>query len=138
MWNHIWKDLPESEVPIGHVTNGVHFRTWVSKEMNLLYDRYLGPKWREEPADRQLWQRTESIPAGELWRTHERRRERLVSFARRRLRAQLLSRGASKAAVDDADEVLSPEALTIGLDGALLITNGQRCCYAIPSAFCAY
>lgn len=94
MWNHIWKDLPESEVPIGHVTNGVHFRTWVSMEMNLLYDRYLGPKWREEPADRQLWQRTESIPASELWRTHERRRERLVSFARRRLRAQLVSRGA--------------------------------------------
>ena len=53
MWNRVWKDLPESEVPIGHVTNGVHFRTWVSIEMNQLYDRYLGPKWREEPADRE-------------------------------------------------------------------------------------
>jgi glycogen phosphorylase len=59
MWNRVWKDLPESEVPIGHVTNGVHFRTWVSMEMNQLYDRYLGPKWREEPAERRLWQRTD-------------------------------------------------------------------------------
>jgi starch phosphorylase len=114
MWNRVWAGVPEQEVPIGHVTNGVHFRSWVSLEMNQLYDRYLGPKWREEPADVKLWQRTESIPAGELWRTHERRRERLVGYARRRLRAQLLSRGAPKPAVEYADEVLSPDALTIG------------------------
>jgi glycogen phosphorylase len=114
MWNRIWNDLPESEVPIGYVTNGVHFRTWVSMEMNQLYDRYLGPKWREEPADKTLWQRADSIPAGELWRTHERRRERLVGYARRRLREQLIARGATKSMVEDSDEVLSPDALTIG------------------------
>jgi starch phosphorylase len=114
MWNRVWAGLPEEEVPIGHVTNGVHFRSWVSLEMNQLYDRYLGPKWREEPADAALWRRTESIPAGELWRTHERRRERLVGFARHKLREQLLSRGAPKPAVEYADEVLSPDALTIG------------------------
>jgi glycogen phosphorylase len=66
MWNEIWSSVPEAEVPIGHVTNGVHFRSWVSFEMNQLYDRYLGPKWREEPADAKLWQRVESIPAPEL------------------------------------------------------------------------
>ncbi len=114
MWNHIWKGVPESEVPIGHVTNGVHFRSWVSFEMNQLYDRYLGPKWREEPADPKLWLRAEAIPAAELWRTHERRRERLVTYARQRLRAQLISRGAPQTAIDDADEVLNPDALTIG------------------------
>jgi glycogen phosphorylase len=114
MWNPIWKGLPESEVPIGHVTNGVHFRTWVSLEMNQLYDRYLGPKWREEPADAKLWQRTQSIPAGELWRTHERRRERLVALARRRLQVQLQDRGTPQTLIDEAEEVLSPDALTIG------------------------
>ena len=114
MWNEIWKGVPESEVPIGHVTNGVHFRSWVSFEMNQLYDRYLGPKWREEPADHALWQRVEAIPAAELWRTHERRRERLVAYARQRLRAQFVSRGAAQSALDEADEVLNPDALTIG------------------------
>jgi glycogen phosphorylase len=114
MWNEIWKGVPESEVPIGHVTNGVHFRSWVSFEMNQLYDRYLGPKWREEPADTKLWQRVEAIPAAELWRTHERRRERLVAYARQRVRAQLVARGAPQAALDEADEVLNPDALTIG------------------------
>jgi starch phosphorylase len=134
MWNNIWSGVPEAEVPIGHVTNGVHFRSWVSFEMNQLYDRYLGPKWREEPADPKLWERAESIPAGELWRTHERRRERLVAYARQRLRAQLLSRGAPQAAVDDAEEVLSPDHLTIGFArrfasykrANLLIRNPER------------
>ena len=42
---------PDDELPISHVTNGVHFRSWISAEMNQLYDRYLGPGWREEPAD---------------------------------------------------------------------------------------
>jgi starch phosphorylase len=114
MWKAIWPGLPEDEIPIGHITNGVHMRSWISHEMNQLYDRYLGPQWRQEHAEAQLWRRVESIPAEELWRTHEVRRERLVAFARRRLRAQLQRRGASLAEIDAADEVLDPDALTIG------------------------
>ncbi len=134
MWNNLWQGVPESEVPIRHVTNGVHFRSWVSFEMNQLYDRYLGPKWREEPADSALWGRAQSIPAAELWRTHARRRERLVSYTRQRLRAQLMGRGAPKAAIDEAEEVLNPDALTIGFArrfasykrANLLIRNPER------------
>ena len=114
MWSSIWPGVPEDEVPIGHVTNGVHLRSWISYEMNQLYDRYLGPKWRDEAADPKLWARVEHIPAEELWRTHERRRERLVAFARRRLRIQLQRRGASQSEVEAAGDVLDPDALTIG------------------------
>ena len=114
MWKAIWPGVPEDEIPIGHITNGVHFRSWISYEMNQLYDRYLGPQWREEHADSKLWRRAESIPAEELWRTHERRRERLVAYARRCLREQLHRRGASPSEVNAADEVLDPDALTIG------------------------
>ncbi len=114
MWRAIWPGVTEDEVPIGHVTNGVHFRSWISYEMNQLYDRYLGPSWREQPAERGVWSRVQSIPAEELWRTHERRRERLVAFARKRLQAQLRRRGVPKAEIDAAEEVLDPNALTIG------------------------
>ena len=114
MWKTLWPGVPEDEIPIGSVTNGVHFRSWISAEMNQLYDRYLSPKWREEGADAELWKRAQTIPAEELWRTHERRRERLVSFARRRLRVQLERRGAPQAEIDGADEALNPDALTIG------------------------
>jgi starch phosphorylase len=114
MWRGLWPGVPDDEIPIGHVTNGVHFRSWISYEMNQIYDRYLGPGWREEPADRALWQRAESIPAEELWRTHERRRERLVTFARRKLCEQLERRGAPRSEIDASNEVLDPDALTIG------------------------
>lgn len=114
MWQGLWPGVPVDEIPIGHVTNGVHFRSWNSNEMNRLYDRYLGSHWRENQADPKLWLRVGSIPQEELWRTHERRRERLVAFTRRRLRSQLTQRGAARSAIDAADEVLDPSALTIG------------------------
>jgi glycogen phosphorylase len=114
MWHGLWDQVPEDEIPITHITNGVHFRSWISLEMNQLYDRYLGPRWREEPADEKVWQHAERIPDEELWRTHARRRDRLVVFARRRLRAQLERRGAPQPELDAAGEALDPAALTIG------------------------
>lgn len=114
MWQALWPGVPENEIPISHITNGVHFESWISREMKELYDRYLGPRWREEPANQTVWQRAEQIAAEELWRTHERRRRRLVSFARQRLGAQLQQRGASLAAIQAVDEVLDSEILTIG------------------------
>ena len=114
MWQSLWPGVPVNEVPIGHVTNGVHFRSWVSAEFNQLYDRYLGPNWREEPANSDVWSRVQSIPAEELWRTHERRRERLVAWARRRVRDQRIRRAAPQAEIDAAAEILDPDALTIG------------------------
>ncbi|MCL7453393.1 MAG: alpha-glucan family phosphorylase [Anaerolineae bacterium] len=114
MWQVLWPRLSKEEIPIDHVTNGVHFRSWISLEMNQLYDRYLGPRWREEPADQEAWGRAERIAPTELWRTHERRRERLVAFVRRRLREQLKRRGAPRSEIAAADEALDPRALTIG------------------------
>ncbi|MCC7173923.1 MAG: alpha-glucan family phosphorylase [Bryobacterales bacterium] len=114
MWQSLWPGVPQDEIPINHVTNGVHFRSWISNDMNQLFDRYLSPGWREEPGDKALWKRAETIPAEELWRNHERRRERMVAFARRRLRAQLERRGASNNEVQGAEEVLDPDVLTIG------------------------
>ena len=114
MWQSLWPSVPVDEIPIGHVTNGVHFRSWISAEFNQLYDRYLGPSWREEPANSEVWSRVKSIPAEELWRTHERRRERLVGFARRRVCEQRMRRGAPQAEIDAAAEILDPDTLTIG------------------------
>ena len=65
-------------------------------------------------ADKAVWKAVEEIPDEELWNTHERRRERLVSFARKRLKKQLIARGASSLEIDAAKEVLNPSALTIG------------------------
>ena len=114
MWQWAYPGVPADEVPIGSVTNGIHIMTWLSREMKDLFVRYLPPEWTDDDSDPQVWKAVASIPDAELWRTHERRRERLVAFVRRRLRVQLERRGASKAEIDLADEVLNPDALTIG------------------------
>jgi glycogen phosphorylase len=134
MWQNLWPLVPEDEIPIGHVTNGVHFRSWLSQEMDQLYERYLGYRWQQEPVEPIIWQKAEQIPAEELWRTHERRRERLVAFTRRRLKEQLERQGASQSDLDIATEVLNPEALTIGFArrfatykrATLLLSNPDR------------
>jgi starch phosphorylase len=134
MWKNIWPSLPDAEVPITSITNGVHTKTWVSTDMSQVFDRYLGAGWGERPDQAQMWKRVESIPDAELWRTHERRRDRLVAFARARLKRQLKFRGAPPAEVARAEEVLDPEALTLGFArrfatykrGNLLFRNVER------------
>ncbi|HSH69295.1 MAG TPA: alpha-glucan family phosphorylase, partial [Deferrisomatales bacterium] len=114
MWAGVWPGIPEDEVPIGHVTNGVHVRSWLSDEMGRLFDRYLGPQWIDEPLDQEIWKRVREIPDNELWRSQERLKERLVGFARHRLQEQLRRRGAGGQELQAAQEVLDPDALTIG------------------------
>ena len=134
MWKNIWPELPDSEAPITSITNGIHTHSWVSPDMTQLFDRYIGVEWDGRPDEPNVWKRVEGIPDAELWRTHERRRERLVGFARARLRHQLKNRGAPPAEIARADEVLDPEALTIGFArrfatykrGTLLFRNLER------------
>lgn len=114
MFQLAWKNIPAEEVPISHITNGAHTRSWISHEMATLYDRYLGPNWVNKPADQSVWKRVDQIPDEELWQTHERRRERLIAFARRTLRKQLERRGALSSELDAALEALNPDILTIG------------------------
>jgi starch phosphorylase len=113
MWQDLWPQTPVEEVPISSITNGVHPRSWISSDMAGLLERYLGPHYIERPYDHTVWQGVNRIPDEELWRTHERRRERLVAVARERLRRQLERRGAPNQEIAEASEVLDPEALTI-------------------------
>ena len=114
MFSAVYPGVPVNEVPITSITNGVHTRSWLSSEVAHLFDQYLGPQWSEAPSSQSVWDRVDLIPDAELWRSHERLRERLVAFCRRRLKVQLIARGAPPAEIDAADEVLDPEALTLG------------------------
>jgi starch phosphorylase len=114
MWHNIWPNLPLEEVPIRSITNGVHSQSWISHDMRDLYDSYFGPQFTERPGAPETWDKVYTIPDVELWRVHNRRRERLVFFARKRLRQQLIRRGASQLEIQTADDMLNPSTLTIG------------------------
>ena len=110
----VWPGVPENEAPIGHVTNGVHVKTWLSRDMSELLQRYTGGKWLEDATRDHNWKQIKSIPDEELWRTHERRRQRLVASARKRLIRNMHRRGATRSDIEASSEVLHPDILTIG------------------------
>lgn len=114
MWERVWPQFPVEDVPIGAITNGVHFPSWVAPELGSIYDRYLGGNWREDSDFERVFSNAESISDAELWRTHERLRERLIDFVRYRLSQQIRNRGGSRKEIELVEEVLDPGALTIG------------------------
>jgi len=114
MWSSGYPNVPFNEIPIGYITNGVHIRSHISRQMEDLFLKYIGEKWIENPANQKLWERIDKVPDEELWRIHEDARSRLVSFARRRLIKQAKARGGSQSEIEAAAEVLDPQAMTIG------------------------
>jgi glycogen phosphorylase len=111
MFSTLWPGVPEDEVPIGSVTNGVHANTWVSSEMQDLLSRHVLPEWHEAGPER--WDRLEEVGDDEIWRVREQQRERLVSYIRAHLRTSLLARGVPEADCGWTDEVLDSRALTV-------------------------
>lgn len=112
LWESVWPNIPLDQVPIESVTNGVHFPTWVAGEIGDLYDRYIGPDWRDDPSSCD-WSKVYSIPDEELWHTHARQRERLIGRARSHHLETLMARGESPTS-GTRGQCLENGALTIG------------------------
>jgi glycogen phosphorylase len=115
MWRHVFKDAKPTDVPIKAITNGVHTQTWLGYQMSELFDRYLTPAWRHNLMDELFWKRgVANIPDREVWEVHNLQKENLVRFARGRVREQLARHGCSPDELRGVEELLDPNALTIG------------------------
>ena len=134
MWGSLWPGVPLDEVPVKSVTNGIHIKNWLADEITSLYERYLGPGWADETTDKAIWKNVDQIPDEEFWQIHQRCKEQLIVFARNRLKIQMQRRGTYHTELNHAEEVLDPEALTIGFArrfasykrGTLLLRDPQR------------
>lgn len=114
IWRSLWPEVPTSEVPIGHVTNGVHAATWVSAEIDALVSTALPDDWQTRRDDASMWQAVKSLSNEVLWEVRQTLKAQSVRFLRRRLTRQLTRHGASPTALHDADELFDSQALTIG------------------------
>ncbi len=114
MWQSIWPNLPEDEVPISHVTNGVHARSWLAPDLIRIFDRAWGGRWAENPTDQDVWNEVHDVSDEELWRVHQRRRSSLIVWVRKVLKKQLDSRGVNPRKAREQVEALDDQALTIG------------------------
>ena len=68
MWQHVWPGKVRDEVPIGHVTNGVHAPSWLAPEMLTLLQHHIGPDWESAVELPAKLERNNAIPNEELWR----------------------------------------------------------------------
>ena len=114
MWMPLHPGLREDQVPIGHITNGVHVSTWLAPQMRQVYERHLGADWTSRSTQPDLWRAVENIDDGELWETHQTLKARLIDFTRRRAVHQAERRGEPAAVVAQLRRALSLDALTIG------------------------
>ncbi len=113
LWTDVWAGVPQDEVPITHVTNGIHTKTWMAPEIGKLYDKFL-PGWEDNLMNAGFWKGVIDIPDEELWTTHQRLKARLIDFVRERVRTQRVRIGESPENVRNVSRLLNPEILTIG------------------------
>jgi starch phosphorylase len=114
MWTNLFRNKQEDDVPIGHITNGVHVPSWLAPEMFRLYDRHLGTDWNQRSSEAKIWLGIEDVDDGELWETHLNLKSQLIEFVRRRAVDQAQRRGESREELQRLERVLSSDALTIG------------------------
>jgi len=114
MWAHLWPWRVEEEIPIGHITNGVHVKSWLAWQMQQLYDREFPVDWLKRTGEPEVWQAIHGTDPGELWETHNALKNLLLAFVRRRVSRQCRRRGESDECVEAARNMLDPNALTIG------------------------
>lgn len=114
MWASLWPWRSVEEIPIGHITNGVHVPTWLAGQMRVLYDRVLPERWYQKTGEPDVWSSFESITPGELWEVHSALKNRLINYARRQAMEQAKRRGESDQVLSDMESMFDPRALTIG------------------------
>ena len=114
MWHFLWKDKRVEEVPITSITNGVHTFSWTSRRMGLLFDKYLGKEWRENPDHPDVWAKVDEIPNEELWAVKRHQKRKLARFVNDRARAQWLAGSIHPIQTLAAGVLLDSDALTIG------------------------
>ena len=114
MWQFLWPERKEVDVPITHITNGVHTGTWLARRMGLLFQQYLGRDWRERADDLDFWSQVEAIPDAQLWAVREHLKRKLIMFANERARKAWHEGGSHPVQVVAGGVLLEPYSLTIG------------------------
>jgi starch phosphorylase len=114
MWQPLFGRSTPDEVPVDHVTNGVHLATWLGREMQEMLTRHLGFHWQGQVHRRDALERLMNLPGEELWRAHQAQKQRLGRFTRHRLRDQLARHGRSPEELREVESFFRADALTIG------------------------
>jgi len=114
MWNHLWPDTPVELTPVQFITNGIHIQSWISGEMRNLLDTHLGENWPYAKGNGELTDQVKGIPDEKMWHIKQIRKAKLIDYIRRKVNDQYREKGIYSVTSRDLEEILDPDALTIG------------------------
>ncbi len=114
MWNFLWPEKAENDVPIQHITNGVHTANWMARRLKDLFEKYLGKDWYDRLDDSATWKKMDSIPDAELWSVRQHLKRKLTFYMRERVRDRWTHGGFHPVQVVSSGVLINPYALTIG------------------------
>ncbi len=134
LWKTVWPDIPAYEVPITHITNGVHAQSWVSRRMRALYSQYLTNAWVQKQDDVNFWTKIDHISDEAIWETKLKLKERMLNHVKERLEKQYFRNKVGSLQTIRIRQLLRPEVLTIGFArrfaaykrGTLILRNLER------------
>ncbi|HRW93239.1 MAG TPA: alpha-glucan family phosphorylase [Thermotogota bacterium] len=113
LWKDAWVGVPEQEIPITHVTNGVHAETWLHPEMRSLFDRFL-PDWKQNLLNKEYWAKLDEVPDEELWKTTRQMKKQMIQFVHKSIADQRARHGETIEQLREIDSILDADTLTIG------------------------
>ncbi|KJR96148.1 MAG: alpha-glucan phosphorylase [Peptococcaceae bacterium BRH_c4a] len=114
MFSYLYPKIPKEEVPVSHVTNGVHVLTWLAQEIKDLYTIYLGSDWQDRIADKNMWKNIHELPENLLWVVHQSLKEKMIGYARNCLKRQRIRNQEPTERIREAENFLRPGVLTVG------------------------
>lgn len=114
IFNNVWPGIPEDDVPISHITNGIHTLTWLSPSFKYLYNKYLSADWQERLYSKDVWDKIDTIPDEEFWKTHCVLKTKMIGFVKDKLKEQRIANGEPAESIKEVDSLLDSNALTIG------------------------
>lgn len=114
MWAHLWPERKPEQVPIRHITNGIHSPTWLARRMKLLFDEHMAADWLDHIDDPRIWEDIDKIPDAALWDVRRHLKRKLVAYMRERVRNQWLPGTIHPVQVIASGVLLNPYALTLG------------------------
>lgn len=134
LWKDVWPNIPTDEIPITHITNGVHTFTWTVYKMRKLYDEFLGDDWVNHLDESFLWKGVMGIPDEALWKVKGEVKEKMLNHLRERFEAQIIRNKVGTLQIRRLKDMLKPDVLTIGFArrfatykrGTLIFRNKER------------
>jgi len=114
MWRSLWPDKKENEIPIDHITNGIHVPTWIEPKIELLFNEHIGKRWKDRHDDPELWSVVDDIPDKALWQIYMWLKIKLINAMRDQARQRWIEDSANSLNVVSGGTLLDPLTFTIG------------------------